>query len=704
MKHIAHLNKLYLSPDDLKQYDLSTAYFEWCKGRQNVTVIDHAEYGRVVDYDTIPTRSRAKLPTRSELVEMCNALSSNQVHVTGYTSLKALLHRAVTVDCHNYSSVYYGATGNEYRALDLAKAAAVLLVGANIKFSKKKGFTIEDYMIAVNDLELKELKFGKKINGEWQNMNARVAYRKIEAVKKLILPTKDQPLFAPAPHKLGIEKVVKTKREGNSNRRKVSKEVENIIAYINCFLGYGQLLPAQVWDRYCRWAETGGVVEMETGEVTTLPTLSISTVKNLLVRPDIAAMCTLVKHGEKTFNDYFMPYVSGKRPEFMLSVVGMDDEDAPFYLKVQGKNTWFRAKVVFIFDGATRRIVGYAIGIGAGHELYREAIRSMIRGDIEPATRGIMPAEVQLDHYTKGDKKEFEHYFKRINFGRAKNPQERYAERDIYDWETQYMRQIEGWIGLGIKTKRYQNRQQITVSKGYTLDEIDKIYRLNIPKYNGNKKSKPIQSKCERMPEQLIALYAGEWSIVQIKRGRIRLGFDNEYYEYEVPGFMSLKTLKVRAAWTENSENEVPSQIHLFYYEDKKDVLKDTYICTSSAVRKVNRAQIEQTDEDKENLGHSLNIKKASKLFVEQKIRELSSMNLEAMDSAAAEAILSAGYTDKEVMMAAELTLMQADQEKTHIIPDLPPIVTLNKKYQDDGDNEEELLQSLKKRYTQTTT
>lgn len=648
MMYISNADMLLISADDCEKYGIEAAFNMWVHNRvKDVKVIDIAG-AKHVNYDHIPARSKAKLPTREVLIAMTK-ISTEDKREQDITSLKAAIETAMTKDYLDYVPYYYGITMVESRAISLAKACAVLRVGASINFRTSK-ITIQDYMMVVNELGLKELKFGRRVNGEWVNMNPQVAYRKIREAKEAGDP-KD---------------VVRMKRAGNDNARKVSQTVEMVVKYIYCYMGNGMLLPPGVWERYNQWVEMGGAVDYNTGEAIQLPTLSLSTVKSIIHQPAVQMMSDRIKFGDRIFNNQYVPYVMGKRPEYMLSVVGMDDEDAPFYLNIKN-NLYKRAKVVFVFDGSSRKIVGYAIGMGASHTLYREAIQSMLRGDIESETKGVIPGEVQLDHYTKGDKSEWEKYFQVVNFGRAKNPQERYAEREIYQWESRYMREVPGWLGLGIKTKRYQNKRNEDANIiRYTLEEIDEIYRKYIPIYNREiGTEKEVNPSLHRLNPHVLAQYAGNSTRVNINRGYVGVGIEGEKYWFTVPSYESVLTkldnrFNVRLAWI----GDEPEQVHIFNWRDKEDVLHDEYLCTAQRTYNVQRAWIEQGDEDKKELGKALTRRQKILQMVADMEKELKSHDFSPMTLAEAEAVVSSGTLHKPTLMQAEEVLLSGEEEE----------------------------------------
>lgn len=671
MHYISHTDTLYLNRSDLAAYGLGEAWSNWQKGRYGVSLV-LVEEELCVDFEVIPPRSRSKLPSRAEWVRKALQVQAAQSLEERGNGLAKLLGEAVTQGYKAYVNTYLKGGYDLSKSEALAKAAAVLKVGAGLKFTKNTGMRIEDYMKLVNELNLSELRFGKPVEVleggykvvKWVNMNPQVAYRKMREIRAVEETT--------------ISSIVRAKRVGNTNALKKQAHVERVITYIYCCLGNGQLLASQVWERYELWRLSGGAIDYDTGEQFELPSLCPSSVAATVQRPEIRAKAALLKHGQRVFNNQFMPFVVGKRPEYMLSLVGMDDEDAPFYLSIGGKATWQRAKVVFIFDASSRQIVGYAIGLKGTFELYMEAVKSMLRGEFVAETRGVQPGEVQLDHYTKGEKSKWELMFKGVNFGRAKNPQERYAEREILEWESGYLRGEEGWLGHNITAKRYQNHRNEDMGiKRYELWEIDEMYRRLIPQFNNRvERKQPINPNLYKIPAQFLALYAGECREESIRRGFIRMSFGGQYSYYEVGegkeegdeyndilaklehGF------KVRVwfmpAFDAEGNKIAPAEIHVFNWKKKEDKFQDTYLCTCKQAAKVQRAWAEQGEEDYTALAHHRNRKEQFMAEAAAFMQELSEMNLGGMDRAEAEAILSGGYDgNKEELQKAEAVLLQ---------------------------------------------
>ena len=686
MYYIPSSDTLYLCRTDVEPHGLLEAFKNWTLGRYAVVMIEFSGE-KYAEYGSIPTRSRNKLPSKREWIRRWECEMAQKASESSNVSILQRLTTAVTIDYQKFVSCYYEETGNEAKSVALAKAAAVLEAGASMKFGKSTG-TIQEYMHAVNSLQLSELRFGKPLQTregvEWVNMNEQVAYRKLREFKANP-PTK----------------VVALKRAGNSNARKITQEVNRVVTYIYACLGSGNLLPSQIYSRYESWRRNGGAIDYDSGEYIELPELSESSLTAIVRQPEVQAAVTLIKHGQKAFNNYFMPYVVGKRPEYMLSTLGMDDEDTPFYLKinVKGKieHTYSRAKVVFVFDAATRKIVGYAMGTKGTLDLYREAVCSYLRGEFCPETRGVVAGEVQLDHYTKGNKEEWEKAFKRINFGRAKNPQERYAEREIQAFEYGYLRTCEGWLGGNITSKRYQNkRNEDNGFVRYELHELDEMYRAFIPIFNAeNGTEKAVNPSLTVLPEHLLALYAGEGRELTIKRGLLEISFGGIRHKYEVgteemPYESVLSRLahgfRVRVwylpCYDVEGKEIAPKEVYLFNWTDKDDKYQDEFLVSATLSTGVQRSWEEMTETDSVELNRQRYRKDKFRLQAESFAAEIKGQTL--MPYAEAEGIMAGGYNgNKEELQRAEarLNMGEGDEKEEEKAEEWSPYAMVNPRY-----------------------
>ena len=622
LKHICIINgRLAVSKEFLFGYGVHKEAIRFGLRRNALEGLDswqHVEKGQCwIYYDSIPydTCGRYALPTAEAVESMMETRGRKALYY-----LENHLNAALTHGYHDYTDYYYRQYRNDSDSVIYAKQAAVLAAACDAWANHRGGLSIDTFCEKIAELNT------------GIDLKKATLYSKFHHIRK----------------GGAVTDLITKKRAGNDNAKKIDDFTSEYIK--NIYLT-GNLTYQMVWETYTKHALTGGVVDQSSGEVIRLKNVSLSSVKNILTAPDFVPAATLVRLGKAAFNDRYAPYIKGHRPQYGLSIVGMDDEHIPLQLRLDGVNTAKRLKAIYLFDGATRAVVGLAMGLESNFDLYLAAIRSMLLGEVVPQTRGYIPAELQVDRFTQKQESIYQKTFRKINFGNL--PQGRYAERDIEELETRHFRTVKGWVGMGVKTRLDHSRTNPDAPRvRYNVSETMEIVTKVVSDYNKPKlKGLIIHPELKKLPDELLALYAGVVKEIKPKRGYVEFTHEGVRYSYLIPNWddmlEKIESFSVRIAVLEDE----PETAYIF--KPKAEI----FLGAAARTQSIQRAGFEQTEEDKKLLGKGL---KRRTIFVdkaEEKATKILEMNVTpVMYEAEAETILLSplSETTKEERQKAE--------------------------------------------------
>ncbi|WP_299460614.1 hypothetical protein [uncultured Microscilla sp.] len=464
------------------------------------------------------------------------------------------------------------------------------------------------------------------------------------------------------------------KNKGNAHAAKAwTKEAQDVLLglYANPESDI-KLLESQVYDEYNKIARgEREIVNPHTGELITAETKSLpviksrSTIWNFFQNPWIQRVTAKLRHGSKYYNDHYKPYVKGVKPRYALSFVSSDGQVIPFRLRKNGVDTYKRALCYFVFDVATGAVIGYSIAESETKQVMSEAFADMMVN-----TKGVKPHEVQLDNFGKSYLKELEQIFPQVSFCKPLNPQSKYAERFIAHFEQQYCRKQEGWTGANITARNKHNahrRNADIAQKTYSMTEIKAMYKGLIAAYNkeiiqeasGQTRWEVLESTvnpgCEKIADTTLASLFAKSTLSSIDRGYVLIQISGQKHYFRVPevNAVGVKMANGKRVRVRYLPHMLDTKVWLYNFDkhDHTNTANDTYLSEAIALEGAQRAKAEQTLEDTKNLGKLDRWATDTEKADDEAATQIQSFELASNDP---EAVLSAGYTNKNLMQEAE--------------------------------------------------
>jgi hypothetical protein len=613
---------------------------------------------KLINYDTIPKSTIEKygIPSKEELIRTI--------------SLHTL---AREVQVHKKDLEYYMSNKS---TLDLAheysRIAAWLRYGAAMRHTEavSKGFADKNHlyttMIRLMAQEAETL--GWK---SWSVENIQVFKRRLK------------PFVQYEKGKGKIEEALDSlvyKRIGMVNAQKVNEYFENVVLWLYGNKNTGiKLLPDQVYILYEQVrngqkmlvdTDTGEVLQApldKNGEPQTLPKVCIRTIQNFLNLPKIQLIATALRDGNKYLNDKFAPYIWRMKPKYSGSMTSSDGAVIPLRLIINNKLTWKRALAYMIFDVKSECIIGVSYGLEEDLKVMNEAFKNMLLW-----TDGYVPLENQLDNFGRGNKEKLQKIFKYVSFCEPYNPQSKYAERLIGHFEGTQLRMIKGWQGTNNQSKKQSGKKNPDIEDiGYTLKEVIELHQnaiknwnMTVPKWCKSGKTRLELWNENKNPEALqlqdreLARLAGKSKIGNIVRGFVKVEYGEVEYDYMVENYAEL-TSELSNGWSVRVVflPHKMDRVWLYNYKDKNDPQEDTYLCECKKIVKTQAAKAERTEADNEALANLIsNKQRFNRWMMEEiaKIPEITTVDVLPTTYEEAELVISAGYTDKPLMQAAE--------------------------------------------------
>ncbi len=662
-------NILYLEASDLYNYGVPqfTVWTSLQRNREGISnswshIIDPKNKSlRLINYDTIPDATIKKygIPTKQELIARL-----------GLESIK----REVQTDIKTLN--WYNTNP---KALDLAheyaRIACWLTYCAKMRPSeaRAKGFAGTDdfYETAINLINKEAVEYGFRT---WKVKNLQV-------FKRLLKPF-NEALKGKESRDHALESVISDKF-GKQNAKKTNEDFEKtlLILYVNKYTGI-KLLYEQVYNEY-EAIRTGikRMVDPETGEVLTegeinislLPQVHPRTVTNFFNEPEIKIITSKFRDGSKYHNDRYRPYISRLKPRFSYSMTSSDGQTMPFRLIINNKLTYKRAVAYLIFDVNSEAIVGVAYDKEENKSVMQEAFNNLLL-----QTNGLIPMENQLDNFGRSFESDLKQLYKYVSFCQPYNPQSKYAERLIGEFEKECLREVRGYQGTNNQSKKQSGKKNPDVIEvGYTFSQMVSLYEEKIAKWNNTapKWSKGrtrlemlngnVNPECVQLSPRELAKIAGEYRLESIDRGFVNMEYEGVKYQFEVPAYEQIVShlengWRIRAYFL---PSHTINSIFIYNFKEINNTALDSFLCECINVDQVRpqAAKAEQTELDGHKLGHQQKRVSAFDAFVQkmgEEIRPVVTMTIEE-----AESIISAGYTEKDLMQEAESRIAMTNSE-----------------------------------------
>ena len=598
----------------------------------------------LVAYDGIPSATRAKLPTKEELLKQlkdeATKLKAATLAVAG-SALVALHERATVATDYNF---YFGQAGLtatpdasvEAKALQLMEAAGWLrlLVQVDARqqlrslgFERKEQLreaVLEEvrplklYGLRVNNarvLQQKELAFGKALQlvvGEGGGQS--VAQLKQEAAQRALLTL--------VPNRYGKANAQKIGKIQGENGAKValSARIDGAEWHARTILGLfmnpgsgSKFDLKEVHRRYCRLAEAAEVEPV-----------SLSGMKTFLKRDAVRLHTAWERDGHAELDKY-LPHQRRERPTYSLSKGGYDGFSVDFYTTVGSGKTkaTVMLTVVAVFDYHSEAITGYAVGLVENGLLVRNMYRNHLK-----QMGGLSYIEIESDRFagnlTTDTQTMFERACQHVTRpipndprGKAPNPKARLVERLLQELN-RLTQSVDGWKGTNITSidsqrkanPDYTPQAQATLETG--IQQINKLVALYncqpLEKWNGQSRWERLQADLHPEAPMLDALtqatLLSQHTVVTVRHAAISVTVAKKEYEYEFPSFVRHthqmgKGMKVRVYYDETDMRSVD----VFGFTDVKDPGTDVFLTTLKRGQRVQMAKAEQTHGDMVLLG-----------------------------------------------------------------------------------------------------
>lgn len=372
-----------------------------------------------------------------------------------------------------------------------------------------------------------------------------------------------------------------------------------------------------------------------------LAACAYSTVKKYLRSDKVQALAAGRRHGAQYAETKFRPFHHRTKPQQAFSMVAGDG--------------WFPGRSVMVhfndrrtgqpikkaqtcavwlwFDASSDAIVGFGIAPTETGELIRESFRQIMI-----LHNDVCPKSVLIDA-SWAKRQEIELLFKgagvRIEHKRAYNPKANPAERNNRELNRLHRQLDEHWASMTTNTIEYKhNPDNLKGAKSMNEDEFRQMIVNLINIYNNTQlptgKTR-LQVLHDNMPAETHTIDAlervrvfGFKKIVTIRSGVLQLNIGTKKYEYEVPDWQNLigKTARKCSVKVYYDESYMDT-VDIYNYQDKDDDNNDEYLTSCPRLNRYNMAPVEQTQQDKETLGHHEKRGKDYDQWVEQNLPKI---------------------------------------------------------------------------------
>ena len=597
--------------------------------------------GLVIDYDSLPETTKAKLPSRADLIKQHQADNTeNKIDriQEACETLKTLHEQNSFINDYTF---FLKRTSSQHKAEDLKQAAGWLRL-LNRYRTPKETRTINfktkvELRTAVVEQLLADFKerhahlYGFKIT------NVAVLQRKelewASAFGTALESNSNEPKIQA--ERLANEAALNTlvhANVGNSNRRVLGKLNENESERI--------LLPSGKID-FSEWNARTLVYlfqnpgkankydfenierryKLECGKCNRQPAVEISAIKEFLTCNEVKQFCVRERHGWAEL-DKTLPHVYRKRPQFSLSKGGYDGFQVDFTSRIEKKQ--YMLTVVAVFDYMSEAVTGFDIGdVEDGlmvRNMYRNHLnlmggRSFIEiesdrgsGNLAAETRAIF--EKTCDYVTQPVPNDPQ--------GKAPNPKARFVERLIQELN-RLTQNFEGWKGTNITSIDKNRKPNPDYRSGNFVEGLSEsvqqiIQLINI--YNNDVYNRTqsriaecmenINPKAPTIPQEVSSMLLNQNTITTVRNSKILIEVNRRPYEYTFPeadkfAHMMLKGYKVKVYYDETDMSTV-------------DVfgVNDQYIGRLGKLHRISGAKAEQTHDDLAGLGEMVSNRKAA--------------------------------------------------------------------------------------------
>lgn len=606
---------------------------------------------KLIDYDSIPEATRAKLPTKEELISQWEAANLEQEledQDNAFASLDSL-HKQ-----HTYELDYHfflKQTLNPSKANDLVKAAGWLrLLSTYRSVTETRSIGFDKKSLLRTAVVEKLISNARKRKGAhlygFKVTNISVLQRKelawIKAHDEAAVDELPSIEAAKTANQSALTTLVPDSF-GNSNRRVLGRLNEDEGKRI---LIAGGKIDLSEWNaKVLVWLfmnpVNGNKYDFENiyrrylykcNQDSRKPAVSITAVKEFLTSDEIKKYTTRERSGWAA-HDKMLPHVFGKRPQYALSKGGYDGLQVDFNSRIEGKQLMLT--VVAVFDYASEAITGYDVGLVEDGKM----VRTMYRHHLA-LLGGRSYVEIESDRFSGNLAEETQQIFRKTcRFvtlpapndpqGKAPNPKARFVERLIQELN-RLTQNFPGWKGTNITSIDRNRKPNPDYRNGNYVDGfaeskqqiIDLVNAYNHDTYNRTQSRWQALMSCLNpeapvIAQETIAMLLNQHTVIKVTNGVVAFERNRREYEYEFTEFdqyvhKMMKGMRVKVYFDETDMSTV-------------DVFgeNDEYIATLGRLKRVSRAKAEQTAEDLAQLGKHVNWRNESDDRITRKVLEL---------------------------------------------------------------------------------
>lgn len=557
---------------------------------------------KMIDFDSIPESTKAKLPTREELVTLAKANTTEAQLDTYLEACDNLsqLHRDHTriIDYH----FFLKQISDKVKAEDLKESAGWLrLLNAyrtpkqtrTINFDKKADLRKAVVEKLINDAKAKKGKhlYGFKITNVAVLQRKELAWNSAYDAVMENAETDERSMVEL--ERDGNEAALRTlihTNFGNNHRRVLGRlneiESERIMlpsgkidfsewnAKTLCYLfsNPGRANKYDFENLYKRY-------EFECRKNNRQTEVELSAVKAFLTNKEVKIYLKREHSGWAEY-DKMLPHVFGERPDFSLTKGGYDGFQVDFSSKI-GKSQ-LMLTVVAVFDYMSEAITGVDIGLVEDGLM----VRNMYRNHLN-LNGGRSYIEIESDRFSGNLAEETAQIFKQTcqyvtqptpndPQGKAPNPKARFVERLIQELN-RCAQNFPGWKGTNITSidknrKPNPDYRSGNYLEGYTESKEQIITLINIyncerlKKYSGKSRiqmfKENVNPEAPQIPAEFISLLLNQSTITTVRNGKIEIEVNRRMYEYEFPDFdqhvyKMMKGYKVKVHFDETDMSTV---------------------------------------------------------------------------------------------------------------------------------------------------
>lgn len=509
-----------------------------------------------IEYDSIPSPTRKKLPSKESLVALTKANKYDEVTERFFVRLeKCYLNGFIP-----YRTIYKELGVKQEQVIEYSRHHAVWA----------------DILAIRNEYERKHSRF--PLRNVWEAYNRlypdRYAYNRMNPCINTCL-------------KDGIQRLLVHQYCANPTPKYDEVYTYWVAELLRSGKKYSRVY---IHKAICELAQLTGRKEP-----------SLSSIKNWV--KELMPVVYADRYGNDEHNYGKLPYASMEKATKANLQWQIDGWDLPFYMEGFRRLTLF-----WVIDAHSGKVIGYQIAPSESTETILKGLENAVENT------GVLPLEIVSDNHSFNKTAEAD-YFKGTlekmagtKWTTSSNPRRKsLVERSFKTFGEQYCKEMPGYIGEGVRTKNPDGRTSQELMDKYqkagnwlTEEQIKMIAIKCITEYNNTKGSDGMTrseryeaNKCEH-PVQVdligrLQLFT-RTAKYKVSRGQINIVREGVKYEFQLRAalFNQWNDKEVNIRYVDFDE------IYLF------DADTDQYITTVPRKQKIHGALADQTEEDKE--------------------------------------------------------------------------------------------------------